>query len=170
MFRMNEKTVQQRRSELKFIATEQEAMFVERQLTKHGYASLGQYRSSKLWAKVRERRRCREGGDRCEICSSTSFCQLHHKTYENLCEEHDEDLVLLCGECHGAVHLHDESGDVQAIEAIALPHELIVKLDSVSMELGIAVKNGYSNYNGRVILLRSLLDYANLHPDLFRKR
>lgn len=40
----------------------------------------------------------------CEICGSEKMLQVHHKTYENFEHEKDEDLQLLCHECHCKVH------------------------------------------------------------------
>jgi hypothetical protein len=40
----------------------------------------------------------------CQSCHLKPATQVHHKTYERLGEELDEDLVALCFECHKAEH------------------------------------------------------------------
>ncbi len=40
----------------------------------------------------------------CERCGSKIILQLHHKTYENIFNEKDEDLELLCRKCHKLEH------------------------------------------------------------------
>lgn len=41
---------------------------------------------------------------RCELCNSTKFLQVHHKTYENRGQEPLEDLIVLCRDCHSKFH------------------------------------------------------------------
>ncbi len=41
---------------------------------------------------------------KCARCPSTERIQLHHKTYENLGMEKDEDLEPLCEDCHNMHH------------------------------------------------------------------
>ncbi len=60
------------------------------------------YLHTKEWVskrnKIREERKC------CELCGSTDKLQVHHLTYENLGNEKDEDLMLLCENCHNLEH------------------------------------------------------------------
>ena len=48
----------------------------------------------------------RRANGKCEKCGSTEKLRVHHKTYENHGDEarHLDDLVCLCGECHGKEH------------------------------------------------------------------
>lgn len=43
----------------------------------------------------------------CEICHK--YCrdnfEIHHKTYRNICNEPDCDLLLLCSDCHKKVEI-----------------------------------------------------------------
>jgi hypothetical protein len=41
---------------------------------------------------------------RCERCNSKRDLQVHHRTYERLGHEWDQDLEVLCGGCHGDHH------------------------------------------------------------------
>lgn len=67
-----------------------------------------EYRSviaSKRWRELRVRL-MRERGSICERCGKTwapgykVSLQLHHKTYERLGRERDEDVQLVCESCH----------------------------------------------------------------------
>ena len=40
----------------------------------------------------------------CEKCKSKKYLNVHHKTYETLGNEGDEDLILLCRDCHKKEH------------------------------------------------------------------
>lgn len=41
---------------------------------------------------------------KCQLCSSKENLNVHHNTYENKGEERDEDLIVLCQDCHGKFH------------------------------------------------------------------
>lgn len=41
---------------------------------------------------------------KCDSCGSPKNLCVHHITYENLGEEKDEDLVVLCQRCHRQLH------------------------------------------------------------------
>jgi hypothetical protein len=40
----------------------------------------------------------------CEICGSTKSLNVHHKNYFHLFNERDEDLMVVCRECHEELH------------------------------------------------------------------
>lgn len=47
-------------------------------------------------------RRAKErAGFRCQVCNSPRRLETHHRTYERLGHERDDDLIVLCHECHG---------------------------------------------------------------------
>ncbi len=49
----------------------------------------------------------RAAGGRCQLCGrggSGTLLDVHHNTYERLGEERDEDLIVLCRECHSRHH------------------------------------------------------------------
>lgn len=53
----------------------------------------------------------RTAGYRCQACSNTSGpLDVHHNTYDNLGEELDRDLIVLCRDCHGTFHKHRRLG------------------------------------------------------------
>lgn len=61
-----------------------------------------QYLKSNEW--ITKRDKIREKRKLCEICKEYENLQVHHLTYENLGNEKDEDLILLCKKCHFAIH------------------------------------------------------------------
>ena len=40
----------------------------------------------------------------CELCGSKRRLQLHHLTYERVCNEKSSDFMVLCLKCHKALH------------------------------------------------------------------
>jgi hypothetical protein len=56
-----------------------------------------QWQAIRAWA-IRER------GGRCECCDDTEHLEVHHVTYDNLGQEHLEDLRILCLPCHAMEH------------------------------------------------------------------
>jgi 5-methylcytosine-specific restriction endonuclease McrA len=45
-------------------------------------------------------------GNKCERCGSTQNLNVHHLSYENVGNEHQKDLILLCKGCHEKEHGH----------------------------------------------------------------
>lgn len=39
-------------------------------------------------------------GGRCQVCNGMGVLNTHHRTYERVGEERDEDLIVLCQPCH----------------------------------------------------------------------
>jgi 5-methylcytosine-specific restriction endonuclease McrA len=62
-----------------------------------------QYLGTRHWRQRRERSLVL-ADHRCERCGARSTLQVHHRTYERLGEELDEDLEVLCDRCHAAEH------------------------------------------------------------------
>jgi hypothetical protein len=63
----------------------------------------GRYINSPAW-RARRRRFLDRYGEHCRACGSTDRVQVHHKTYDHLGAELDEELVALCEACHSNVH------------------------------------------------------------------
>lgn len=61
------------------------------------------YLLSDHWGRVRAKAIKRAGG-RCSICNAKGPLQVHHRTYERLGEERDNDVIALCRKCHARVH------------------------------------------------------------------
>lgn len=65
------------------------------------YAS---YLLGEHWKRLKHRV-TRARGHKCEGCGSANFIECHHLIYRDPLEScTEEDVMLLCGGCHGAVH------------------------------------------------------------------
>ena len=61
-----------------------------------------EYLESDMWKSKRDYLISLVG--RCQICKSGSSLLVHHKTYENVGNEPQKDLQVLCMFCHGKLH------------------------------------------------------------------
>lgn len=61
------------------------------------------YLNSGSW-RITRNRALREAGFRCSRCASKRNLQVHHKTYERLGREWDQDLEVVCADCHEQHH------------------------------------------------------------------
>lgn len=84
---------------------EQEYKIISRQLQKFGFASLKDYYLSYQWQEKRSRFKKAKKKMLCYCCNSPHRLELHHQTYERLCEEYHDDVVWVCDECHEQIHL-----------------------------------------------------------------
>ena len=57
---------------------------------------------SAAWRQIRQRA-IAAAGHRCVLCAATEQLEAHHRTYDNLGDERDGDLTVLCHECHEVV-------------------------------------------------------------------
>lgn len=62
-----------------------------------------EYLQTNHWKNVKRKALIR-AGNKCQLCSSKLNLNVHHNTYENRGEEKDEDLVVLCENCHSKFH------------------------------------------------------------------
>lgn len=61
------------------------------------------YLQTSFWQLIREWI-IEKRGAKCQICNSTENINVHHRSYENLGDEREEDLVVLCQSCHEIFH------------------------------------------------------------------
>lgn len=64
------------------------------------------YLQSPQW-RERKARYIRNHGYWCRGCWARKNLQLHNSSYENLFNEPDRDLWLICGKCHQLAHIYD---------------------------------------------------------------
>lgn len=57
---------------------------------------------------------------RCWLCRGKQHIELHHRTYERMGHELDEDLVALCRDCHAALHRFQRAKGVTVEAATAV--------------------------------------------------
>jgi hypothetical protein len=63
-----------------------------------------EYLQTPYWKRRREDK-LRAVGRRCQLCNRGSVTlDVHHRTYERLGNELDEDLTVLCRDCHSIYH------------------------------------------------------------------
>jgi hypothetical protein len=80
------------------------------------------YLTTEYW-RERSRRAKEAARHRCQLCNGTRDLNTHHRTYERRGNEDDEDLTVLCGECHGKFHTKpepDECGNPAACDPEAM--------------------------------------------------
>jgi hypothetical protein len=61
------------------------------------------YLNSDTW-KAKAKRIKRKFDFKCALCSSGQNLHTHHRTYQNLGFEKDDDLIALCSDCHSEFH------------------------------------------------------------------
>ena len=67
-----------------------------------------EYLKSEEW---REKRKAfmEDRGNECEECGEKGT-QVHHLSYENVGDEDDDDVMVLCNQCHKEIHNKDDDG------------------------------------------------------------
>ena len=73
------------------------------QMARYRAMDYGDYLATPHWRDIRAGAIQRAGG-RCQVCSSSTGLEVHHRTYDNLGDEKPVDLTVLCGECHELFH------------------------------------------------------------------
>lgn len=58
-----------------------------------------EYLRSEHWLQTRNLA-LQRAGYRCQLCGSDRELQVHHNSYQNLGNEADRDLIVLCDRCH----------------------------------------------------------------------
>lgn len=66
-----------------------------------------EYLSTEHWKDVRDRA-LKRAKNRCQLCNGADGLQVHHRTYENIGHEHQEDVIVLCRECHKRHHFSEK--------------------------------------------------------------
>ena len=74
------------------------------------------YLKSDHWECVRTR--CISRWKTCCLCNSSEDLQVHHRTYKRLGAELDEDVVLLCDDCHARHHGKPSKKELQLKELL----------------------------------------------------
>lgn len=62
-----------------------------------------EYLLSEHWQKLRKKR-LSNANRTCYACGSRERLDVHHRTYKRVGREHLSDLIILCRDCHEAVH------------------------------------------------------------------
>lgn len=83
----------------------------QRKLSAYGYRSYTDYLRSAHWRATRTRYWISDQPKDC-ICGERDGLELHHMTYERVCEEELSDLTLLCSNCHAMIHVLERRGEI----------------------------------------------------------
>jgi ssDNA-binding Zn-finger/Zn-ribbon topoisomerase 1 len=86
--------------------TKQSIEAIRKNLSKKSHINYYQYINSPEWRQKSEEAKKR-ARYRCQVCNKSSWeavLNTHHRTYERLGFEMEEDLVVLCGDCHSTFH------------------------------------------------------------------
>lgn len=83
---------------------QQRILAFRERLHSQGYDSYRQYLRSEHWADVRRRFWASNLPKTCGGCGAGRGLHLHHRTYKRIGAEWLTDLILVCADCHNAVH------------------------------------------------------------------
>jgi hypothetical protein len=70
-----------------------------------------EYLSTPEWQERRKRILARDSYH-CQVCFSTEYLNVHHRTYERRGNEDDSDLITLCRDCHYIFHENGRLAEV----------------------------------------------------------
>lgn len=101
MDRMTEPEKAAYRESIRRHAARKMAEFNELQASRSSFYET--YIRSPQWRQLSQRL-IKEAGRRCRVCNSGIDLCVHHRTYENLGHEPDQDLIVLCHDCHEIFH------------------------------------------------------------------
>ena len=65
--------------------------------------SYADYLKTKHWKNIREKK-IKDANNKCQLCCKTNNLHVHHRTYENIGNENNKDLVVLCQKSHSKFH------------------------------------------------------------------
>lgn len=85
---------------LKFLREDRFRIFIDELLHIMPYR---QYLKTHHWKKTSDEAK-RKAGFRCRLCNASGELHTHHRTYEHRGGEPEEDLIVLCADCHGKFH------------------------------------------------------------------
>jgi 5-methylcytosine-specific restriction endonuclease McrA len=69
------------------------------------------YLQSEKWARKRAKALA-QAGNRCALCNGSVGLNVHHRTYQRIGNESQEDLIVLCRNCHERHHAIFDEGDL----------------------------------------------------------
>lgn len=84
------------------------------------------YLQSEEWYNFRQKILLGRGG-MCEICNSTDNLRVHHITYENGVKVKENDVCLLCDDCHRKVHEIMDEYQIATNEYVSTRESLFAK-------------------------------------------
>lgn len=61
------------------------------------------YLQSEAW-QIRRKWKLEQADHRCQVCNSDEQLHVHHRTYDRIGNERENDLTVLCRDCHALYH------------------------------------------------------------------
>jgi hypothetical protein len=93
---------------------------LEQRVRRFGFEGYGDYLGSSAWYRLKGRYRKSGLPQDCFLCGADEEIDLHHRTYERICEEDLADLVPLCAPCHRLAHELVRRGDLPDFDTASL--------------------------------------------------
>jgi hypothetical protein len=89
---------------------------IHKRLGALGFKKYSDYLVSAHWQEFRTKIIAKRGY-RCEICPASGVkIALHHRTYERLGNESEDDIILVCPDCHDRIHKSERMGGKGGLE------------------------------------------------------
>jgi hypothetical protein len=89
------------------------------------------YLQSEAW-KIRRKWKLEQAGHRCQVCNGDGELHVHHRTYDRIGDERENDLTVLCANCHA--RFHDKVEAPSGGESVAhLVSSTLGKMDAVGL-------------------------------------
>jgi hypothetical protein len=97
-------------------------------------AEYTEYMQSKKWA-GRKRRLFNKRGYACEMCGAHGPVEVHHKNYDRLGKELDEDLLIVCKECHPKADKVRAELEARRVAQVGIRWATLEEVETLTMKL-----------------------------------
>jgi hypothetical protein len=92
------------------------------------------YMQSDKWRK-RKARIYAKRGRVCEMCGATCPLEVHHKMYERLWHELDEDLLIVCSACHPKADAQRAEFEARRVSQVGMSWATLADVEALTMTL-----------------------------------
>lgn len=102
-------------------------------MTQHS-AEYDEYMKSDKW-KRRKARLYAKRGHVCEMCGATWPLEVHHKDYTRLGHEIDDDLLIVCRDCHPKADAERVEWEARRVSQIGMKWATMEEVEALTMRL-----------------------------------
>ena len=102
-------------------------------MTQHS-AEYDAYMNSEKWRK-RKARLFSKRGRVCEMCGATAQIEVHHKDYTRLCHEIDDDLLVVCHDCHPKADRERGEWEARRVSQAGMKWATLEEVEALTMRL-----------------------------------
>ena len=92
------------------------------------------YMQSEKW-KRRKARLYNKRGHACERCGSTWQLEVHHKNYDRLEHELDDDLLIVCVNCHPQADAERVEWEARRVAQVGMRWATLEEVEALTMTL-----------------------------------